>query len=98
MFMPLLIFFPEIRREPVLGGRNSPSQNPCISPRRLYNAGAGLRRKHKAAKSGALSSGDCAHLGRQTESGPVSLTPKTSEHSPVENRMGWSFHRFRNRL
>src|SRR5204863_5645628 len=71
-------FFPENRRESVLGRPGIYlRRRTCVSSAKAYNAGAGLS-KDGWSQDSSLCSGDCSHLGRQTESETSPLTPKTS--------------------
>src|SRR5437667_48629 len=51
-----ILFFPEKRREPVLGGLASSSKKTCVSQAKTYNAASGLSVK-SPAQTGALCPG-----------------------------------------
>src|SRR6266550_3267499 len=61
------LFFPENRRESALG-----------RPGMYLQCCRGVKQRRRGRKTRSLCSGDCSHLGRQTESETSPLTPKTS--------------------
>jgi hypothetical protein len=75
-FMQFSFFFPEKRREPVLGGLDLPSAKKLgVSPPKAYNAAAGLRRKQTGRKDPLLSATGIALTWAAKPSVSQSLNP-----------------------
>ena len=70
-------FLSRRRREPVLGGLDSPSSgNSCVSPPKAYNAASGLSKEGWAARLRALCSGIALTWAAKPSVRPVPLTPE----------------------